>query len=74
MSMSLLIFVADVDEYLEGLCNCHIYADCINRIGNYLCVCSNGYSGNGTDCCKCDTLICCSYSLVSVELYYNIKL
>ena len=48
----LSLFVADVDECFEGFNDCHIFADCLNTVGSYQCICSNGYIGNGTDCCK----------------------
>ena len=43
----------DVDECFEGVhTECSMYADCVNTPGSYRCVCSNGYTGNGTYCCK----------------------
>ena len=47
--LSLLI---DVDECFEGIDNCHTYADFVSTwSASYECLCSNGYIGNGTDCC-----------------------
>ena len=50
---NVLIYFVDIDECIEGLdIACGFYAECVNAVGSYLCVCSNGYLGNGTDCCK----------------------
>ena len=45
----------DVDECLmeapEDLAhNCHSNANCINTDGSFMCLCSNGYSGDGRNC------------------------
>ena len=42
---------ADVNECNEGTDNCHEDADCYDTIGNFTCVCSPGYSGDGVDNC-----------------------
>ena len=44
-------FHADVNECVEGTDNCHENADCYDTIGNFTCVCSPGYSGDGVDNC-----------------------
>ena len=42
---------ADVNECIEETDNCHENADCYDTIGNFTCVCSPGYSGDGVDNC-----------------------
>ena len=42
---------ADVNECIEGTDNCHENADCYDTIGNFTCMCSPGYSGDGVDNC-----------------------
>ena len=32
--------------------NCHMFASCMNTIGNFTCTCENGYVGNGVTCSK----------------------
>ena len=43
-------FVADVDECLSSLDDCHLDAFCTNTIGSYNCTCNKGYEGNGRTC------------------------
>ena len=40
-----------MNECVEGTDNCHENADCYDTIGNFTCVCSPGYSGDGVDNC-----------------------
>ena len=40
-----------MNECIEGTDNCHEDADCYDTIGNFTCVCSPGYSGDGVDNC-----------------------
>lgn len=53
----------DIDECQMKTDNCHIMAQCINTDGSFMCICENGYSGDGTVCtgmqytCTC-VLIC----------------
>ena len=43
-------FSTDVDECVNGNNNCDENTDCINTEGSYICMCSSGFSGNGTSC------------------------
>ena len=53
----------DINECIEGLTTCdvngtctastvqcHVDATCSNTPGSYMCVCNNGYDGNGILC------------------------
>ena len=40
-----------MNECSEGTDNCHEDADCYDTIGNFTCICSSGYSGDGVDNC-----------------------
>ena len=41
----------DIDECsTDTLNNCDINAGCMDIDGSFLCLCSDGYTGNGTDC------------------------
>ncbi|CAB4009691.1 fibrillin-2-like isoform X48, partial [Paramuricea clavata] len=39
----------DIDECCVGT-SCHEQSTCANSLGNFTCICSSGYSGNGTFC------------------------
>ena len=43
---------ADVDECAEGTDNCHreSNATCEDTDGSFMCMCRDGFSGNGTSC------------------------
>ena len=40
---------SDVDE-CSGMNGCDINAACVDTIGSFICICDNGYTGNGTYC------------------------
>ena len=40
----------DTNECLEEKHNCSPNAKCINSMGNFSCVCHEGYHGNGNTC------------------------
>ena len=42
--------MADVDECLEDLDECHLNAICINTNGSFLCLCNDGFTGDGISC------------------------
>ena len=45
------VLCADINECSNAsLNNCHKYANCINEIGNYSCVCKTGFVGDGVNC------------------------
>ena len=46
-----MIFYADIDECTSSLYNdCHESANCNNIVGSYICICKEGFTGNGTAC------------------------
>ena len=47
----LLMANADVDECRMGTYYCHEFAQCVNVIGSYDCVCQPGYTGDGEQSC-----------------------
>jgi len=44
------IVAADINECKEGTAGCSEFADCVNTIGSYKCVCKEGYEGDGFTC------------------------
>ena len=44
------VFTADVNECDEGIHNCHENANCSDVVGGFNCICSSGFTGNGTFC------------------------
>ena len=42
--------ILDVNECATGVSVCDPNAECINVVGSYLCVCKNGFTGDGSDC------------------------
>ena len=53
MCINTVHILLDIDECIEGLdIDCSVYADCVNSVGSYQCVCTNGYLGDGAECCK----------------------
>ena len=42
----------DVNECVTGSHDCHINANCTNGIGNFTCVCIDGFTGDGRTCSK----------------------
>lgn len=46
----------DIDECSLGVASCAENAECLDTDGSYECLCSSGYTGNGTSCT-------CEYSL-----------
>ena len=41
---------ADIDECKGNATNCDNNANCENTDGSFNCICSTGYTGNGTSC------------------------
>ena len=41
---------SDVDECERNTDNCHEFAHCDNTVGNFICTCYAGYSGDGVTC------------------------
>ena len=46
MYIATTFFILGVNECI----NCHQYANCSNKFGNFSCVCKTGFNGNGTFC------------------------
>ena len=46
----LVVPFADVDECLEGSHNCDVNAVCANQLGNFICDCKEGFTGDGLTC------------------------
>ena len=68
--LMLSLFVTDVDECFERFqMIVTLMLAVINTVGSYRCVCSNGYIGNGIDCCK---LIWCSFSYILCPFVSNL--
>ena len=44
------VYFSDVDECALNDGGCHVNADCFNTIGNFSCVCKDGYYGDGFNC------------------------
>ena len=44
------ISLIDTDECLDGIDKCHSDAECSDTYGSYLCVCHDGYAGDGYNC------------------------
>ena len=42
--------VSDIPECERGLDDCDSNATCANTIGNYLCTCDSGFTGDGFTC------------------------
>ena len=40
----------DINECADGSNDCSANAICTNTLGNYVCSCNQGYSGDGTTC------------------------
>ena len=49
-SICFLLLNLDVDECLAGTHTCDLHATCSNTEGSYICVCNDGYEGNGEKC------------------------
>lgn len=56
-------FVIDVNECQRGPCGEN--ASCMNTLGSYLCVCKNGFTGNGESC---------QGTVLSVQQFLNKKI
>ena len=45
-----LFRLSDINEYTISVDNCDANAFCNNTDGSFDCICSPGYTGNGTSC------------------------
>ena len=53
MIMNLCVHISDIDECSEGAHNCSIEHNrkCNNKIGEFECVCDDGYEENSSGMC-----------------------
>ncbi|XP_042867087.1 fibrillin-1-like isoform X2 [Penaeus japonicus] len=54
---NLSMMVTDVDECAAGTHHCHHSATCSNTAGSFLCLCDDGYSGDGVRCYETDECV-----------------
>ena len=62
----------DIDECDTGDNNCDANAICNNTIGEYLCTCQLGFTGNGTECSGMLNISHCVY--LKLGYFQNILL
>ena len=43
-------FLTDIDECFLGAYTCEVNTDCVNTVGSYDCVCSDGFTGYRNNC------------------------
>ena len=43
-------YLTDIDECSVGVVSCAENAECLDTDGSYECICSSGYTWNGTTC------------------------
>ena len=43
-------YFQDIDECARGTDDCHVNATCFNTDGSFICVCNDGFTGNGKQC------------------------
>ena len=43
-------YLTDIDECSVGVVSCAENAECLDTDGSYECICSSGYTSNGTTC------------------------
>ena len=44
------VMLADIDECVSGVHNCHSSASCTNTVGSFNCSCNQPYTGDGKKC------------------------
>jgi len=42
--------LADIDECELGINNCHENSTCVDVVGSFVCICNNGFDGDGVNC------------------------
>ncbi|XP_076814750.1 IgGFc-binding protein-like [Clavelina lepadiformis] len=64
---------AEIDECSRNPPPCHLEATCTNTDGSYLCVCKEGYTGNGKNCRKiqCEDLSFPSEGSITFSAGFN---
>ena len=68
------LYFADVDECERGLDMCHYNATCNNTIGNYSCMCDDGFRGDGFNCTGMESTVtqiclglCIIYNTITIR-------
>ena len=60
-----MLLFTDEDECALGTDNCEVNAWCRNTIGSFICICKDGYQGDGFNCTGQNILYPCLVSLSS---------
>lgn len=53
----------DIDECIVGIVGCYIDVNCTNDVGSFVCVCNDGYFGDGTNDCS---IVDCFVNVIGV--------
>lgn len=76
-----IFLLSDIDECEMKLHDCHPKAKCHNNVGGFLCLCKEGYKGNGVTCSREDqcfqsgkAVSNCSQLCFNTEQGYECKL
>lgn len=64
-----IYFFLDIDECLFDLNNCDVNVNCINKVGNFICICKLGYSGDGYFCVGLYFIFI--FILYKIKYYYS---
>ncbi|ROT70315.1 hypothetical protein C7M84_011415 [Penaeus vannamei] len=57
LAENLTMMITDVDECAAGSHYCHHSATCSNTAGSYVCVCNEGFEGDGVRCYETDECV-----------------
>ena len=62
-----------MNECDEGIDDCHENADCYDTVGNFTCMCSPGYSGDGVENCTGKKILLIYAKLFQVQCILDSK-